>query len=29
MRTARMTTRRKEPNTYQLLLALTTEPKYA
>jgi hypothetical protein len=24
-----MTTRRKEPNTYQLLLALTTEPKYA
>lgn len=28
-RTARMNARRKHPNTYQLLLALTTEPKQA
>lgn len=28
-RTARMTTRKKHPNTYQLLLALTTEPSQA
>jgi hypothetical protein len=28
-RTARMNTRRKHPNTYQLLLALTTEPAQA
>lgn len=27
--TARMNTRSKDPNTYQLLLALTTEPNYA
>ena len=28
-RTARMNTRRKHPNTYQLLLAVTTEPAQA
>ena len=28
-RTARMNTRKKHPNTYQLLLALTTEPAQA